>query len=137
MVRRIAGADRDAGLVCLHGQWAGGGGIVASRPVATRDFDAYTEAIDAVRTPPNAGSVVDDDFVGGGWFGWLAYDGPSYLAFYDHLLRHDHRGRWRFEALWTSDRADALDERRRELTDLLLQPAHALPAGSARSPEPI
>ncbi|HZD98559.1 MAG TPA: aminodeoxychorismate synthase component I [Micromonosporaceae bacterium] len=119
MVRRSAGADSDAGLVCLHGQWAGGGGIVASRPVVTREFEAHADAIDAVRTPPTAGSVVDDEFVGGGWFGWLAYDGPSYLAFYDHLLRRDRDGRWRFEALWTPERQDALDERRRELTRLL------------------
>ena len=128
MVRRIAGVDGDAGLVCLHGQWAGGGGVVASRPVARREFDAHGDAIDAVRTPPTAGSVVDDEFVGGGWFGWLAYDGPSYLAFYDHLLRHDPRGRWRFEALWTPERADALDERRRDLTRLLRSTSTRLPS---------
>ena len=117
MVRRIAAADGDAGLVCLHGQWAGGGGIIAARPVVTRLADAG--AIDTVRIDPQADSVVDDDFVGGGWFGWVSYDGPSYRAFYDHLLRRDRAGRWRFEALWTAERADALDERRQDFADLL------------------
>ena len=117
MVRRIAETDGQAGLVCLHGQWAGGGGIVAARPVVTRPADAG--AIDTVRVGPPADSVVVDDFVGGGWFGWLSYDGPSYLALYDHLLRCDRAGRWRFEALWTPERADALDERRHELAGLL------------------
>jgi para-aminobenzoate synthetase / 4-amino-4-deoxychorismate lyase len=119
MVCRIADADGEAGLVCLHGQWAGGGGIVAARPVVTRHTDAHADAIDIVRAPRAAGTVVDDEFVGGGWFGWLAYDGPSYLAFYDHLLRRDRNGRWRFEALWTAERADTLDERRRQLVGLL------------------
>lgn len=117
MVRRIAEADDDSGLVCLHGQWAGGGGIVANRPVVIRPAEA--DAIDTVRVGAQTDSVVDDDFVGGGWFGWLSYDGPSCLGFYDHLLRCDRAGRWRFEALWTAERADALDERRHELAGLL------------------
>jgi para-aminobenzoate synthetase/4-amino-4-deoxychorismate lyase len=129
MVRRIADADGDAGLVCLHGQWAGGGGIVAARPVVTQHRDTHADAIDIVRTPPAADTVVDDELVGGGWFGWLAYDGRSYLAFYDHVLRCDRGGRWRFEALWTAERADALDERRLHLAGLLHAP-NAHPASA-------
>ncbi|HEY9481798.1 MAG TPA: aminodeoxychorismate synthase component I [Micromonosporaceae bacterium] len=117
MVRRMADADGGAGLVCLHGQWAGGGGIVAARPVVTRQSD--TNAIDTVRVGPQADSAAGDDFVGGGWFGWVSYDDRSYLAFYDHLLRCDRAGRWRFEALWTAERSDALDERRRKLAGVL------------------
>lgn len=112
----MAGAD-EAGLVCLSGQWAGGGGIIGARPVVTRQADIG--AIDTLGIGPPADPAVDDDFVGGGWFGWLSYDGPLYLAFYDHLLRCDRAGRWRFEALWTAERAIVLDERRRELAGLL------------------
>ena len=67
--------------------------------------------------------------VGGGWFGYLGYNLgarlervppppprhvplPDFaLAFYDHLLRLDADGRWWFEALWTDERADALNAR--------------------------
>jgi para-aminobenzoate synthetase / 4-amino-4-deoxychorismate lyase len=125
MVRRLTDADGHADLVCLYGQWASGGGIIASRPVAVRHGDA--DAIDALDTAPSAGSAPQDPVVGGGWFGWLGYDGPSRLAFYDHVLRCDGAGRWHFEALWTAGRADALDERQVELARLL-RSADAHPA---------
>jgi aminodeoxychorismate synthase component I len=71
---------------------------------------------------------------GGGWIGYLGYGladalmdippapgGPRRLpawwfGYYDHVLRQDGTsGRWFFEALWTPDRADALERRFDEL----------------------
>jgi len=67
--------------------------------------------------------------VGGGWFGYLGYRlgqrletvgacpphahalPDFHLAFYDHLLRLDGGGRWWFEALWSSERDQALRKR--------------------------
>jgi para-aminobenzoate synthetase/4-amino-4-deoxychorismate lyase len=98
--------------------------------VATRHID--TDAIDVLRMLPHVNADHDGAIVGGGWFGWLSYDGPSYLAFYDHLLRSDRNGRWRFEALWTPERAAALDLRQRELTGLLASPARSAGLSGAR-----
>ncbi|HEY3631377.1 MAG TPA: aminodeoxychorismate synthase component I, partial [Jatrophihabitantaceae bacterium] len=38
------------------------------------------------------------DVVGGGWFGYLAYSGASWLGFYDRVLRW-RDGRWWYESL--------------------------------------
>jgi para-aminobenzoate synthetase / 4-amino-4-deoxychorismate lyase len=127
MVRRLTDADGHADLVCLYGQWAGGGGLIANRPVVRHFAADAIDAIDALDTVPSAGWESDDPVVGGGWFGWLGYDGASHLGFYDHLLRCDSAGRWHFEALWTAERADALDGRRLELAQLL-RTADAYPA---------
>jgi para-aminobenzoate synthetase/4-amino-4-deoxychorismate lyase len=77
--------------------------------------------------------------VGGGWFGYLGYNLgarlervppppprhvplPDFaLAFYDHLLRLDARGRWWFEALWSDERDDELTERLELLRDRLAE----------------
>ena len=120
----------------LTGDWAGGGAIVGARPlrVAGPDEDPFAlldeqPAVEAADAPPET--------VGGGWFGWLGYGlgarverlappPPSpaplplfQLAFYDHLLRRDARGRWWFEALATRERAAALEARCAQLRALL------------------
>jgi para-aminobenzoate synthetase/4-amino-4-deoxychorismate lyase len=83
--------------------------------------------------------------VGGGWVGYLGFElrhavepghaapprpvplpGGS-LAFYDHVLRLDGDGAWWFEALWTPERAAALEQRRAELTARLQAPPPARP----------
>ncbi|MCU1655596.1 MAG: Chorismate binding-like protein, partial [Pseudonocardiales bacterium] len=97
--RAAAGSD---GLVCLSGVWAGGGAIIASEPLLVLPPDE--DPLAALSVQPRVDAV--EGAIGGGWFGWLAYDGPSRLAFYDHLLRYVH-GTWFFEALW-SDERDAL-----------------------------
>ncbi|MDP9115792.1 MAG: aminodeoxychorismate synthase component I, partial [Actinomycetota bacterium] len=56
--------------------------------------------------------------VGGGWFGWLGFDGTARLAFYDHLLRW-REGEWFFEALWSDERDALLSLRRDECVALL------------------
>jgi para-aminobenzoate synthetase / 4-amino-4-deoxychorismate lyase len=117
----------DAHPFALAGDWAGGGALVGSEPIAIAGPDddpfALLDHQPAVQAEP------DGDGVGGGWFGYLGYNLgarlervppppprhvplPDFaLAFYDHLLHLDAQGRWLFEALWTDERADALDAR--------------------------
>jgi para-aminobenzoate synthetase/4-amino-4-deoxychorismate lyase len=111
----------------LTGRWAGGGALAGSRPLRVaaghEDPFALLDALPAVEHPVPGG------FVGGGWFGYLGYRlgqqlehlgapppaphtlPPFALAFYDHVLRCDSAGDWWFEALWTDERAPALEER--------------------------
>jgi aminodeoxychorismate synthase component I len=126
----------DAHPFTLAGDWAGGGALVGSEPlvVAGSDEDPFalldqqpTIGVRPLERPRLKGS--DPLAVGGGWFGYLGYNLgarlervppppprhvplPDFaLAFYDHLLRLDASGRWWFEALWTNERADALNAR--------------------------
>jgi para-aminobenzoate synthetase/4-amino-4-deoxychorismate lyase len=102
--------------VALVGSWAaggtpssegvavgGGGALVTSDPLFVLGPD------EPVPDQPDASG--DPEFVGGGWFGWLAYDGTHRLAFHDHVFRL-RDGQWWFEALWSDERADLLSERR-------------------------
>ncbi|MDQ3659922.1 MAG: aminodeoxychorismate synthase component I [Actinomycetota bacterium] len=126
--------------VALVGRWAGGGAIVASEPLAVADpSDDPLAALS--RLPMVEGATKGD--VGGGWFGYLGYQLgglierlpppprrrvalPHFgLAYYDHVLRYECDAKqWWFEALWTPERADALDRRLDLLrTRLRSQPA--------------
>ncbi len=111
----------------LIGSWAGGGALLGSRPI--RVLGEGADPFHALTRSP----VVEAEpgrLVGGGWFGYLGYGlgrrietlPPSpprpvamplfSLAFYDHLVRFDAiDGRWWFEALWSPQRAGALEER--------------------------
>jgi para-aminobenzoate synthetase/4-amino-4-deoxychorismate lyase len=104
LVRRVADWD---GLVCLIGEWADGTALLTSHP--TVRLDPGADAIAAFDDQPEL-VTVDTDVVGGGWFGRLAFDGASRLAFHDHVVRLVD-GRWRFEALWHADRDAALRAR--------------------------
>jgi para-aminobenzoate synthetase/4-amino-4-deoxychorismate lyase len=104
LVRRVADWD---GVLCFIGEWADGTALLTSHPVRTTD--SYTDALAALDDLP-APRTADPDVVGGGWFGRLAFDGPSHMAFHDHVVRLVE-GRWRFEALWHDDRAAALHVR--------------------------
>jgi para-aminobenzoate synthetase/4-amino-4-deoxychorismate lyase len=115
----------DAYPFALAGDWAGGGAIVGSEPLVVAPPEA--DPFDLLDAQPQ----IDDggQGVGGGWFGYLGYNLgarlervppppprhvplPDFaLAFYDHVLRLDPAGRWWFEALWTDERADALNTR--------------------------
>ncbi len=115
----------EADAFALVGRWAGGGGLVGSRPVrrAAPTDDPFA-VIAAAGDPP---CDAEEGFVGGGWFGYLGYaitEGPALrprrlppfaLAYYDHLLHLDAEGRWWFEALWTPERDAVLRARRDEL----------------------
>ena len=118
VVRRSSGMERSVGLV---GAWAGGGALIASEPLLVLPDGVHPHR--AIATQP----VVDrldgagrgrGEVVGGGWFGWLSFDGPSRLAFYDHLLRF-RDGVWFFEALWSDERDGLLQARSEELAALL------------------
>jgi para-aminobenzoate synthetase/4-amino-4-deoxychorismate lyase len=127
----------------LTGNWAGGGAIVGSCPLAIAGVGrgAGPGAPDPFATldrlPTVGGGRLAGDAVGGGWFGWLGYrlaalvervpEGPPrpvampehHLAYYDHVLRLDSAGHWWFEALATPARAAALVARLRRLRTLL------------------
>ena len=135
----------DAHPFALAGDWAGGGALVGSEPLAVAgpeedpfallDQQPLMEGVRPLESetlkgsdPLSAGD--SGEAVGGGWFGYLGYNLggrlervppppprhvplPDFaLAFYDHLLHLDaDGGRWWFEALWTDERAHALDAR--------------------------
>jgi para-aminobenzoate synthetase/4-amino-4-deoxychorismate lyase len=104
LARRVADWD---GLVCLIGDWAGGTALLTSHPLVVRD--ATADALAAIDDQPHL-ATVDSDVVGGGWFGRLAFDVASRMAFHDHVVRYVD-GRWRFEALWHDDRDAELHAR--------------------------
>ncbi|HKC28473.1 MAG TPA: aminodeoxychorismate synthase component I, partial [Jatrophihabitans sp.] len=101
LVRRAAGWP---GLVCLQGNWADSQALLTSHPV--RLASSYA----ALADQQAVGGGAEADFVGGGWFGALAFDGTARLAFHDHVVRLVD-GQWRFEALWHPSRAQQLNER--------------------------
>ncbi len=120
--------------VALTGRWAGATAIATGAPtrVATGDDDPFAllDELPDVADAPHG-------FVGGGWMGLLGYrlgrrlerlpPAPprrevlpeTTLALYDHLLVRDGDGQWWFEALWTDERAAALEVRRDELAQRL------------------
>jgi aminodeoxychorismate synthase component I len=123
----------DAHPVALVGAWAGGGAVIASEPLLTR---SPPQGLGEVLDSPGPGLErgLGCDGFGGGWIGYLGYGlggdlmrlpsapgGPRLLpawwfGYYDHVLRQDGTsGRWFFEALWTPERADALERRFSEL----------------------
>ena len=115
----------DAHPFALAGDWADGGAIVGSEPVAVAEPEE--DPFDLLDVQPDIDP--GGEGVGGGWFGYLGYNLgarlepvppppprhvplPDFaLAFYDHLLRLDSEGRWWFETLWSDQRADALHAR--------------------------
>jgi para-aminobenzoate synthetase / 4-amino-4-deoxychorismate lyase len=123
----VRGDDRP---FALAGDWAGGGALVGSEPlvVAGAEEDPFA-LLDRQPRVEIADGSAPNEAVGGGWFGYLGYNLgarlerfppppprhvplPDFaLAFYDHLLHLDARGRWWFEALRTDERADELAAR--------------------------
>jgi para-aminobenzoate synthetase/4-amino-4-deoxychorismate lyase len=85
----------EPGLVCLQGEWAGGGALLTFDPVLV--LASGSDAFAALATVPVLDEA-DHDAIGGGWFGWLAYDGEHRLAFYDNVLRLVD-GTWSVESL--------------------------------------
>jgi len=125
----------------LVGSWDLGP-LVTSAPLALVDERSGLDPFALMETlprltepPPGPG------FVGGGWIGGLGFplDGtlerlpplphrpiprPTWsLAYHDHVLRYDRtEGTWWFEALWTEERAAAIEARRSELARRLAAP---------------
>jgi para-aminobenzoate synthetase/4-amino-4-deoxychorismate lyase len=123
----------DARPFALIGRWAGGGALIGSEPVRVCTPEEDPFAVLDQQPHVVAGRGAAAGAVAGGWVGYLGYElgrrlepvGPSpptggalppfQLAFYDHLLRLDERGRWWFEALGCASRAAILRERMRTL----------------------
>jgi para-aminobenzoate synthetase/4-amino-4-deoxychorismate lyase len=121
----------DAHPVALFGDWAGGGDVVSAEPVLVRAApDALGDVFDAPFPLGGDGPGELLSAFGGGWIGYLGYSaggealpaaGPRALpawwfGYYDHVLRRDRvAGEWYFEALWTDERAVALEDRFTEL----------------------
>jgi para-aminobenzoate synthetase/4-amino-4-deoxychorismate lyase len=106
-LRAASGLD---GVVCLTGDWAGGA-LLSWDPLLVSSDPAALGSV-----PASADGAAD--LVGGGWFGWLPYDGPARLAFHDHVLRH-RDGQWSFETLWSEQRDAVLQARLDEASALL------------------
>ena len=125
----------DAHPVALFGAWAGGRDVVAAEPALVRSAPGPLDAVLDASLSPAA-----DCAFGGGWIGYLGYSaagealpptGPRRLpawwfGWYDHVLVHERAtGEWFFEALWTRDRADALERRFADLASRAASPAPA------------
>jgi para-aminobenzoate synthetase / 4-amino-4-deoxychorismate lyase len=110
VLRAAAGLD---GVVCLTGDWAGGA-LLSWDPLLVSADPAALGSLPVLAD----GAAADPDLVGGGWFGWLPYDGPARLAFHDHVLRH-RDGQWSFETLWSEQRDAVLQARLDEAIALL------------------
>ncbi|HUZ24207.1 MAG TPA: aminodeoxychorismate synthase component I [Streptosporangiaceae bacterium] len=121
---------QDSHPVALVGEWAGGGAIIGSEPIARRSTG---DALSDVFAAPDPARPAGGSF-GGGWIGYLGYGlieeisglapppGPGrvlptwWFGFYDNVLHQvAATGEWFFEALWTPERADALESRRHEI----------------------
>jgi para-aminobenzoate synthetase/4-amino-4-deoxychorismate lyase len=141
-------AQREPLPFALSGNWThpphpGGGAIVGASPLrVAADHEDPFALLDAL---PSVDSDADGA-VGGGWFGWLGYRLAArveriplnarrpvalpdfHLAYYDNVLRRTPDGQWWFEALVTEARREALEQRRRDLSDLLRLPARPTPS---------
>jgi para-aminobenzoate synthetase / 4-amino-4-deoxychorismate lyase len=149
----------DAHPVALFGAWAGGCDVIGSEPLLTRAAPGPAAPLaDVFDAPWPSGPVTDrtpdgapgaDPAFGGGWIGYLGYSaagealppsGPRRLptwwfGYYDHVLRHDRAaGEWFFEALWTAERAAALERRFQDLCQRPAQAPHEAPPGYTCGP---
>jgi para-aminobenzoate synthetase/4-amino-4-deoxychorismate lyase len=149
-----SGVPLGAALRCLHdtvrpfalvGSWAGGGAIMGCSPVriAGENEDPFALLAGGGR---DSGS---EPGVGGGWIGYLGYglrrrvervqpDPPRtgampafVLAYYDQLVRLDASGTWWFEALWSDQRAEGLEERMSWWAEQLADPPPRRAAGTS------
>jgi para-aminobenzoate synthetase/4-amino-4-deoxychorismate lyase len=117
VVRRCRGLDQP---VVLAGSWAAGEVVVAAEPLVVE-----TRAADFLRTldhqPPVEGTVADGA-LGGGWFGWLGFEGDGCaFGFYPNVLRLSG-GVWWDEALVGLVPDSDLERRRQRLSELLDAP---------------
>jgi para-aminobenzoate synthetase/4-amino-4-deoxychorismate lyase len=126
-VEALRTARDDRHVFGLVGNWAGGGAVIGSDPLATcSPTDDPFSVLDVLPSVVGVRSVG----VGGGWVGYVGYQAGSLverlpptpgrpvplpmasLSYYDHVVRYEHRSRqWWFEALWTPEHAGRLEER--------------------------
>jgi para-aminobenzoate synthetase/4-amino-4-deoxychorismate lyase len=140
----------------LVGEWAGGGALLGSEPVAVAPPDADPFAL--LDEVPGLDGEAPAGAVGGGWFGYLGYPlgarverlspppprpvplPPFSLAYYDHVLRLDPQGQWWFEALSESGSHARLELLERRLAGpgppplpYRLEPFRVRPTGEAHA----
>jgi para-aminobenzoate synthetase/4-amino-4-deoxychorismate lyase len=118
-------------LLCLAGRWGGqrpdSGAVIAWNP--SRIFlDGDPACLDDLPYVTGA----QPDAIGGGWFGWLPFGGgPSWLGFFDTVLRQDKTGRWWLESV--REDTDGADLAR--LAGVLTDAIGAIPAAKPVSIE--
>ncbi len=93
LLRALAAEDLDTTtLLCLAGRWADQAPVICWNPVrVVTDPELIGDLPAVTGDAPGA--------VGGGWFGWLSYSGPSWFGFFDRLLRRDRDGDWWLESV--------------------------------------
>ena len=79
-------------LLCLAGRWAGSSPLICWNPVRTVTDPRLIADLPAV-TGHVAGAV------GGGWFGWSSYSGPSWFGLFEQVLRRGPDGDWWLESI--------------------------------------
>ncbi len=125
LLRALAGAAEldTAVLVCLAGSWAGGAPLICWNPVRQVSDPRLVGSVasgsgvgggpvvgggpgsdggPAVSAGPglDGGPAVSGSaVVGGGWFGWWSYSGPSWFGYFEQVLRRDPDGDWWLESL--------------------------------------
>ena len=82
-------------LVCLAGCWNDGAPVICWNPV--REVSNPAEMAQMVEAAEVAGAV--PGAVGGGWFGWWSYAGPSWFGLFSQVLRRDADGDWWLESI--------------------------------------
>ena len=106
-------------LVCLAGRWAGQAPLICWNPVRTVTDPRLLGKVGEFGGVGGFGEVggrgADEltgaapDAVGGGWFGWWSYDGPSWFGLFEQVLRRDSDGDWWLESI-ADGPARGLDE---------------------------
>ncbi|HEV2886689.1 MAG TPA: chorismate-binding protein [Jatrophihabitans sp.] len=110
LLRALAGATEldTSVLVCLAGCWADDAPLICWNPVREVSDPALIgepaqltgarltgAPTGEQRTDAGPGSAA----VGGGWFGWWSYSGPSWFGYFEQLLRRDPDGGWWLESI--------------------------------------
>ena len=119
-------AARDSAPFALVGAWGGGRALVGSDPLLVVENCADPFAL-LDEQPEITGAL--PGATGGGWVGYLGYGlggliehlpspplrpvalPSSVLGFYDHVLACDGSGQWWFEALWSNEQSERLEQR--------------------------
>jgi para-aminobenzoate synthetase/4-amino-4-deoxychorismate lyase len=90
-------------LVCLAGNWADRAPMICWNPV--RQVSDPT----SIGEPP-AVTGQARGAVGGGWFGWWSYSGPSWFGLFEQVLRRGPDGDWWLESIAGRPGADLAEQ---------------------------
>jgi para-aminobenzoate synthetase/4-amino-4-deoxychorismate lyase len=124
LLRALAGAGEldTRVLVCLAGRWANQAPLICWNPVReVSDPVLIGERAEVTGDAPGA--------VGGGWFGWWSYSGPSWFGLFEQVLRRDPDGDW-----WLESIADAPAERLAEQASVIERIGRSAPPPADQPP---